>query len=329
MSALNAARLSLNDTDGGIDWIDAAAVTGNCFVNLGPGGKTTIAGKEIAMGSGVIECAVTGDGNDVLVANSARNTLVGGRGNDTYLLDSATDAVVEKSGQGADTVIASVSYRLAAGQSVETLLAANKTGTARIDLTGNELVNALQGTNGANRLDGGRGADTMTGLGGDDTYVVDNARDRTVEAGGTTGGIDTVLASVSTVLAGFVENLTLTGTAALTGTGNGHANRMTGNTGANVLDGRGGRDTMAGGRGDDTYVVDNLGDLILEAAGQGRDGVRSGVNYALAAGQEIESLATTRDAGTGAINLNGNEFANTIRGNAGANILAGKLGADT
>ncbi|MFY9290534.1 MAG: S8 family serine peptidase [Methylorubrum rhodinum] len=329
MSALNAARLSLNDTDGGIDWIDAAAVTGNCFVNLGPGGKTTIAGKEIAMGSGVIECAVTGDGNDFLVANSARNTLVGGRGNDTYLLDSATDAVVEKSGQGADTVIASVSYRLAAGQSVETLLAANKTGTARIDLTGNELVNALQGTNGANRLDGGRGADTMTGLGGDDTYVVDNARDRTVEAGGTTGGIDTVLASVSTVLAGFVENLTLTGTAALTGTGNGHANRMTGNTGANVLDGKGGRDTMAGGRGDDTYVVDNLGDLILEAAGQGRDGVRSGVNYALAAGQEIESLATTRDAGTGAINLNGNEFANTIRGNAGANILAGKLGADT
>lgn len=329
MSALNAARLSLNDTDGGIDWIDAAAVTGNCFVNLGPGGKTTIAGKEIAMGSGVIECAVTGDGNDVLVGNAARNTLAGGRGDDTYLLDAAADAVIEKSGQGADTVIASVSYRLAARQSVETLLAANKTGTARIDLTGNELANALQGTNGANRLDGGRGADAMTGLGGDDTYVVDNAGDRTVEAGGTAGGIDTVLASVSTVLAGFVENLTLTGTAALNGTGNGLANRLTGNAGANVLDGRGGGDTMAGGSGDDLYFVDALGDRVVETVGQGRDLVRSTVSYALAAGQEIERLFTTGDAGTGAINLSGNEFGNAIRGNAGANILAGKLGADT
>ncbi|MES2056634.1 MAG: calcium-binding protein, partial [Pseudomonadota bacterium] len=52
-------------------------------------------------------------------------------------------------------------------------------------------------------------------------------------------------------------------------------------------------------------------------------------SYALAAGQEIETLATVNDAGPGFINLTGNEFANTLRGNAGGNRLNGGLGSDT
>ena len=45
--------------------------------------------------------------------------------------------------------------------------------------------------------------------------------------------------------------------------------------------------------------------------------------------RQIEHLATTNASGTTAINLTGNEFAQTIEGNAGANIINGGGGADT
>jgi Ca2+-binding RTX toxin-like protein len=78
---------------------------------------------------------------------------------------------------------------------------------------------------------------------------VDNAGDRITETG--TGGVDSVEAKVTHTLANFVENLTLSGTAGLGGTGNTLANKLTGNTGANVLNGLGGNDSLAGGGGND------------------------------------------------------------------------------
>jgi Ca2+-binding RTX toxin-like protein len=48
----------------------------------------------------------------------------------------------------------------------------------------------------------------------------------------------------------------------------------------------------------------------------------------LAAGREIETLSTTNLNGTAAINLTGNEFANTVIGNAGINALSGGGGND-
>ena len=52
------------------------------------------------------------------------------------------------------------------------------------------------------------------------------------------------------------------------------------------------------------------------------------VSYALQAGSQVETLLTTSTAGTTAINLTGNEFANTLFGNAGANTLNGGAGID-
>jgi len=85
----------------------------------------------------------------------------------------------------------------------------------------------------------------MTGGAGNDTYIVDNTGDRVTEKA--KGGTDLVKASVNWTLGSQVENLTLTGSKALKGTGNSLANAIAGNGGNNVLDGMGGADRLSGG----------------------------------------------------------------------------------
>ena len=273
--------------------------------------------------------AINGYGNgeaNILTGNGAANildgrtgadTMEGRAGNDTYMVDDAGDMVIEAAGGGADEVQASVSYTLS--NNVERL---KLMGTGDIDATGNGLANNLVGNAGDNRLDGGAGADTMAGGLGDDTYVIDNAKDLANENPG--GGIDTVLSSISLSLKPNLENLVLTGTAALNGNGTGEANILTGNAGNNVLDGRAGADTMIGGGGDDTYVVDDAGDLVVELAGGGSDAVQAWIGYTL--GANVEKLKLL---GTANIDATGNQLANGLTGNSGHNILDGGLGADT
>jgi Ca2+-binding RTX toxin-like protein len=180
----------------------------------------------------------------------------------------------------------------------------------------------LMGNSAANRLDGGAGADTMKGGAGNDTYVVDNTGDLVTELAGE--GTDTVEASINWALSTEVENLTLTGTGAIGGTGNSLNNALLGNAGDNRLDGGAGADTMTGGAGNDTYVVDNVGDTAVEVAGGGTDTVESSVTWTI--GAEIENLTLI---GTTATNGTGNALANVIRGNAAANVIDGGAGTDT
>ena len=233
------------------------------------------------------------------------------------LSTATTDVVTEGASAGTDTVESTITYTL--GANVENL---TLTGTAAINATGNTLVNALTGNSGANQLNGGAGADTMAGGAGNDIYVVDNVADVVTEAA--SAGTDRIDSSVTFTLGTNVENLTLTGTAAINGTGNTLNNALTGNTGANRLDGGAGNDTMAGGTGDDVYVVDSATDVVTEAASAGTDRVESSVTYTL--GANVENLVLT---GTTAINGTGNTLANALTGNAAANVLNGGAGADT
>jgi len=252
--------------------------------------------------------------------------MAGGPGNDTYVIDNVGDLVTEAAAGGSDSVQSSITYTL--GAEVENLILI---GTAAINATGNALTNSLTGNGAANRLDGGAGADAMAGGGGNDTYVVDNAGDVVTEAA--SSGTDRVDASVTFTLPANVENLTLTGVAVINGTGNAANNLLTGNSAANVLTGGAGNDTLNGGAGIDTlvgglgndiYVVDNVGDIVTELAGEGTDTVQSAITYVL--GATLERLTLT---GTVAINGTGNTLDNLLTGNSAANILTGGLGNDT
>ncbi|MER9636382.1 calcium-binding protein [Mesorhizobium sp. M0228] len=270
-------------------------------------------------------------GANVINGLGGADTMTGYGGNDTYYVDNAADKVVEAAGGGSDKVLASVSYVLSAGSQIELLATTNPSGTTAINLTGNEFAQTIQGNAGANVINGGRGADTMIGYGGNDTYYVDNAGDKAIEAVG--GGTDKVITSVSHALtAGSQIELLATsnpsGTAPIHLNGNEFAQTIQGNAGSNVFNGLGGADTMVGYSGNDGYYVDNVGDRVIEAVGGGRDNIATTVSYALAAGSEVELLATRYPSATTAINLTGNEFAQTIQGNAGANIINGGGGAD-
>jgi Ca2+-binding RTX toxin-like protein len=285
----------------------------------------------------LLEGAVNGTGNalnNVITGNAANNlldgaagadTLAGGAGDDTYLIDDHGDRVEESAGEGTDTVIASIDVTLAAHADNLTLTGAAVQGTGNeLDnvIVGNELNNVLSGEAGGDLLDGAQGADMMIGGDGDDTYVMDQVDDEAIET--LYGGNDTVRSSVSTSLGYALENLVLTGTGDLAGTGNALANLLSGNAGNNLLDGGEGADTMAGGAGNDSYIVDHAGDAVIEFAGAGIDEVYSLVSHTLS--EHVEHLTLT---GSADVSATGNVLDNVLLGNAGHNLLDGGEGGDT
>lgn len=258
-------------------------------------------------------------GNDRLDGGSGADIMAGGADDDTYIVDNTGDQVIENANEGYDTIVTIKSLTL--GANIE---AARLTSVGNLNLTGNELDNALTGGSGNNTLDGGLGADVMTGGKGDDTYYVDNTGDSVVE--NANEGTDKIISSVTYSLAGrVVENMTLSGADNIDATGNGLANTLNGNVGNNTIDGGFGADAMAGGKGDDTYIVDNVGDTVAEGSAGGIDLVKSSVSFNLA-GQQIENLTLT---GSSAISGTGNGLANILIGNGAANTLNGGYGADT
>ncbi len=175
--------------DDGNDNVTAGAGDDTVYAGAGNDRVTGDAGNDWLYGEAGKDNLIGGDGDDILDGGSDADNLSGGLGNDTYYVDTLKDRVVEKAGEGEDTVVSSFSYSLAKLVNVENL---TLSGDADINATGNAGDNVLVGNSGDNVLDGlagndilvgGLGADTLIGGAGNDTFVFDNLG---------VGGIDTI-----------------------------------------------------------------------------------------------------------------------------------------
>jgi Ca2+-binding RTX toxin-like protein len=255
-------------------------------------------------------------GDDIMTGTLQADHFFGGLGDDTYFVNNVGDAVTESSTLATemDTVNSSVSFTL--GSNIENL---TLTGVGAINGTGNNLENLMIGNSAANVLDGKAGADVMIGGGGNDTYIVDNAGDLVIETSSVSTQIDTVMSALSYGLGTNVENLTLTGTAAVNGTGNSASNVLTGNSGANTLDGGAGNDTLSGLVGNDKLLGDIGNDRLVGGAGNdtltGGTGLDKFVfNTPLSSATNVDSIT---DFATGDLIILGKTVFTTL---AGANV---------
>jgi len=294
-----------------------------------------------ASGNALNNVLIGNSGNNILIGGDGLDTMIGGAGNDTYLVDQAGELALiqELANEGLDTLYVNYTPTAQTGtvdlnstslRNIENVTL-GATGTFTVlgndlnnTLLGNALANNLQGGAGNDLLNGGAGADTLSGGTGDDTYIVDNANDVVIE--NANEGYDLVQTSVSYVLSANVEAGQLLGNDSLYLVGNDLGNTLTGNGADNILDGKAGADTMSGGAGNDTYVVDNVGDVVIELGTSATeiDTIVSSVSYTLGNNVEILTLR-----GSDNLNGTGNALNNTITGNTGNNILDGGAGADT
>jgi len=195
-------------------------------VNIGSG-KDTLNTLE-----GGIDNAI-GDEVDILaniIGNDGPNNLIGTPGPDNIFARGGNDTV---NGRGGNDRIYGESGNdsLYSGAGLDSMYGGS----------GNDTLNALD-----------LGRDNLFGGIGNDVYIVNWTGDNLVE--GPIQGIDIVRSSVSYTLDANVENLLLTGTAAVNGTGNNLNNQIRGNSGNNSLSGSGGNDTLTGGGGNDTLT---------------------------------------------------------------------------
>lgn len=116
---------------------------------------------------------------------------------------------------------------------------------------------------------GGKVTGSVQGGKGNDVYVLSDRTTKIVERA--SEGTDLVKAGVSYALGANIENLTLTGSANTSATGNGLANQLHGNAGRNVIKGGDGNDTIWGHRGADTLTGGKGADHFVFAKGDGTD----------------------------------------------------------
>jgi Ca2+-binding RTX toxin-like protein len=356
---------------------------------------TTGSGNDIVTHSGIVNGAVlrtndvirTGAGNDIINAGlgggsiNDGDTVYGGDGIDRLIVDYSVGDTGTGMRFNGSSIYGTATREVSSTNNTRldfigfhdieefTVIGTSKDDTINT-VGGNDIINSgagndtiytgdgndtIDGGAGNDTIDGGAGNDVMTGGTGNDTYIVDSTGDIVTETSTLSTEIDTVKASITYTLGANLENLILTGSAAINGTGNSLNNQLTGNQGNNILNGGAGNDTLDGGNGDDTleggagndtliassgkdvmrggtgndtYIVGVLNDdIIIENADEGIDTVQapytSAQGYTLGANLENLILLEGGTDGTG------NSLDNILTGNSNNNTLSGEGGKDT
>jgi Ca2+-binding RTX toxin-like protein len=327
---------------------DALNGTGNSLNNTLMGNN----GNNYLLGGFGDDTLIANNGDDSLEGEAGNDLLIGGSGTDTYLFNrnagaTGQDTIDDTDGLSTITITGTTLAQLTATQQANDLILAIQNSTDTITVKNffdsNNLASYQLNLDGGVVLDktallqllpkitvveGTTGSDVLQGGTENDTYIVNNARDFIKEPTGNSS-IDTVQASVSYALLPSLENLTLTGAANLSGTGNSADNIIKGNEGKNrllagdgndtlnggagsdTLNGGNGADVMYGGTGNDTFTVQDVADMVIEFANEGYDSVNSFITYTLTANVERLNL---ENAG-GQIDGFGNELDNSLNGN--------------
>jgi len=303
---------------------------------------------------------VAGNGQSVEVQRINSDAAVNGRYNTVYDLAVRSDGSIDVAYQDASTHGAAgpsfhtVIEHFTTGNGVTgQLLGGTEADDVRSGGAGNDVIagaggaDVLNGLGGNDRLEGGWGNDTLNGGAGndllaggegDDTLDGGAGADRFIGGNGSdtasyagNGSAVTASLAIRSASGGDATGDTFNSIENLTGSafndkliGDGGINVLTGGAGNDRIDGRGGADTMIGGAGTDIYSVDDTGDKIVEAAGQGNDIAYVSVNsYVMAA--NLERLVLTGSA----YYATGNDGANVMRGaGSGYHQLYGQGGND-
>jgi Ca2+-binding RTX toxin-like protein len=264
-------------------------------------------------------------GNDILDGGAGTDILLGGDGSDTYVFGRgyAEDRIYETGGE-ADVI------RFGDGVATADIAVSRDESNLYLAIagTGDRLVVSDFFTDGGHRVEQVEFRDGTV-------WVLDDAwLDSRFSSA--TAGADCLWGSAGDdVLDGLDGDDRLHG-----GAGD---DRLTGGTGDDLLHGGRGADRMAGGAGSDVYWVDDAGDVVVEAPGEGTDTVRSSVTFVL--GDPLENLELILDnsvieaflrgeidiMGTGVADCDGtgNGLDNLLTGNFGCNVLTGGAGNDT
>ena len=266
-------------------------------------------------GSSLAGRVTANSGADTLTAGSGADTLIGGSGNDTFVINSASDVVQDTVTTTSNVLSSSVSYALPTN--VNRLIL---TGTAALVGTANSANDTLTANTGADTLISGTGVNSLVGGTGANLFIVNNVSD--IINVGASHGVDTIQSSVSFTASANVANLTLTGTAALMGTGNSLAGTLKANTGNDTLVAGSGADTLVGGTGTDVFVVNSASDVVSLATSGTSDTIQSSAaTYTLPT--NVQYLMLT---GTAALAGTGNTLLDLITGNTGNDTLTGGTG---
>jgi Ca2+-binding RTX toxin-like protein len=350
---------TFNDKDGisgDVDWVYARG--GNDWAyGLG--------GNDFLFGENGDDHLFGGLGNDYLMGGAGFDELDGGDGEEdaaSYAYSSEGVAVtLTDSGAGwgfggdaeGDTLVGIEALH---GSSYDDHLYGN---TDENILLGFQGQDTLKGGGGADHLQGNQGNDVLKGGGGADelwggnhgqtgrdesdtvsyasspTWVLVSLRDNYAHNGDAAGdrlySIENLTGSAhSDSLAGDDYANVLIGMGADdTLHGHGDNDTLIGDEGTDWLVGGAGADNMYGGLGDDVYFVDDYGDRITEAGGQGADRVRISISWwTLPEGVDVESVEAIDPTATTDLVLVANSSGNVVIGNDGDNYLFGGGGVD-